>query len=78
MFRAFVDAGQTYNANREDFETNGTLLGIGVGLEAQFRDNADIRVDVGRAVNPVVDSQTGQVLEGRGGTQVNVVFTVKM
>jgi hemolysin activation/secretion protein len=78
MFRAFVDAGQTYNANREDFETNGTLLGIGVGLEAQFRDNADIRVDVGRAVNPVVDSQTGQVLEGRGGTQVNVVVTVKM
>ena len=78
MFRAFVDSGQVYNSGREDFETNATLVGIGVGLELQYKDNADIRVDLGRAMTPIKDTQTGQTLVSRGSQQVNVVFTLKL
>jgi hemolysin activation/secretion protein len=77
ILRGFVDAGQTYNTQRESFETNATLVGAGVGLELQYKDNADVRVDFGRAINAVHDSQTGATLVGYGSEQINMVFTFK-
>jgi len=77
IFRAFLDAGQVYNSRRESFETNATLIGAGVGVDLQFRDNVDLRADVGRAFNSVTDAQTGDTLVGRGSSHVSVVLTLK-
>jgi hemolysin activation/secretion protein len=78
ILRAFVDSGEVFNASRESFETNATLVGVGVGAELQFRDNMDIRVDYGDALTPIKDAETGQALVNQGSTQVSVVFTLKL
>jgi hemolysin activation/secretion protein len=78
ILRAFVDSGEVFNASQESFETNATLVGVGVGAELQFRDNMDIRVDYGDALTPIKDAQTGQALVNQGSTQVSVVFTLKL
>ncbi|HYE19650.1 MAG TPA: ShlB/FhaC/HecB family hemolysin secretion/activation protein [Tepidisphaeraceae bacterium] len=45
IFLAFVDAGQTFNAGNNDHDE--TLVGIGLGVELQFKQNAAVRVDWG-------------------------------
>jgi hemolysin activation/secretion protein len=47
ILRAFLDAGQTYNADRLGFENNETLVGIGIGAEVQIKQNVSVRVDWG-------------------------------
>jgi hemolysin activation/secretion protein len=78
IFRGFLDAGEVLNARREPFETNATLVGIGIGAELQFKDNADLRLDWGTALNGVTDAQTGQTLAKPGSSQLNMVFTLKI
>jgi hemolysin activation/secretion protein len=47
IFRAFVDAGQVNQSHRLSFEKNATLLGAGIGLELQYKQNFNLRVDWG-------------------------------
>ena len=47
ILRAFLDAGQTYNADRLGFENDETLVGVGVGTELQVKQNLSLRVDWG-------------------------------
>ena len=47
IFRAFFDAGRVFNNKALSFEKDQTLLGTGVGLELQLRQNFTIRVDYG-------------------------------
>jgi hemolysin activation/secretion protein len=70
IFKGFLDVGKTIQKDRLSFEQNDTLVGIGVGAELQFKQNATLRVDWGFALSDVqneVDS---------GDNRVHVVFTV--
>jgi hypothetical protein len=78
IFKGFLDTGTVMNSRRESFETNATLVGIGIGAELQFKDNADLRLDWGTALNGVTDAQTGQSLVKSGSSRLNLVFTLKI
>jgi hemolysin activation/secretion protein len=70
IFKGFLDVGKTIQTDRLSFETNDTLIGTGVGVELQFKQNATLRLDWGFALNEIqneVDS---------GDNRVHVVFTV--
>lgn len=47
ILRTFLDAGQTYNADKLGFENDETLVGIGIGAELQVKQNLAVRVDWG-------------------------------
>jgi hemolysin activation/secretion protein len=47
ILRTFLDAGQTYNADKLGFENDETLVGIGIGAELQVKQNLALRVDWG-------------------------------
>ena len=51
--RAFVDVGQVDNNRRLSFESNYTLVGTGVGVELQYKQNLNIRVDWGIALQEI-------------------------
>jgi hemolysin activation/secretion protein len=53
--RAFVDAAHVINNDRTSFENNSTLVGTGVGLELQYKQHFNIRLDWGVALNDVED-----------------------
>jgi hemolysin secretion/activation protein ShlB/FhaC/HecB len=74
----FLDGGEVLNSRREPFETNAALLSVGVGADLQFKDNADLRLDWGTALNPVTDAQTGEVLAKRGSSRLSMVLTLKI
>ncbi len=65
MLRAFVDAGQVLNSSRQSFERDATLLGVGVGVELQYRQNFNIRVDWGVGLTDVHGE--GNSLEAHSG-----------
>ncbi|HEV8293523.1 MAG TPA: hypothetical protein VGP94_16420, partial [Tepidisphaeraceae bacterium] len=70
IFKGFLDVGKTIQTDRLSFEQNDTLVGAGVGVELQFKQNATLRLDWGFALNEIkneVDS---------GDNRVHVVFTV--
>ncbi len=50
IFRAFVDAGQSFVSKKLPFEVEATLLGAGLGVELQVRRNFNVRVDWGIAL----------------------------
>ena len=50
---AFFDVGRTYISRRLPFETEGILMGAGVGVELQLKQNLDFRVDWGVALRDV-------------------------
>ena len=50
IFRGFFDVGRTYISRRQPFETEGILMGAGVGVELQLKQNLDVRVDWGVAL----------------------------
>ncbi len=47
VLKAFVDAARVIVEDRQDFESNETLIGIGVGAELLFMRNLSARVDFG-------------------------------
>lgn len=61
ILRGFVDVGRTYNANRLSFERDEDMLGLGGGVEFQFRRNLNIRMDVGVAAQDTFSTQAGDV-----------------
>ena len=59
ILRAFVDVGRTTNENRLSFERNEDLVGVGGGIEFQFRRNLNLRMDVGVACEDTFSTRAG-------------------
>jgi hemolysin activation/secretion protein len=53
--RAFFDVAQVWNTDKLEFERDQTLAGTGVGIELQYKQNLNIRVDWGFALIGVPD-----------------------
>jgi hemolysin activation/secretion protein len=53
--RAFVDVGQVCSNDKPSFEHNYTLVGTGIGVELQYKQNFNVRVDWGVALNELPD-----------------------
>ena len=53
IFRGFFDVGRTYISKKLPFEAEGILMGAGVGVELQLKQNLDFRVDWGVALRDV-------------------------
>jgi hemolysin activation/secretion protein len=47
IVRGFVDAGWTFQSDPFGFEHDQTLIGVGVGVELQIRQNFNVRLDWG-------------------------------
>lgn len=61
ILKAFVDVGRAWQSDRASFETDETLLGLGVGAELQIRRNLNIRLDWGFAIEGM---ENGEVNSG--------------
>ena len=59
LLRAFVDAAEVVNSQRAAFESDATLVGVGVGIEFQLKQNFNFRVDWGTALTGVKDEANG-------------------
>lgn len=59
IFRGFVDVGKTQVANTVFPEEDSDLLGVGVGIELQFRRNLTIRADWGYALEDAGPTREG-------------------
>jgi hemolysin activation/secretion protein len=55
ILRAFLDVGEVVNSSRQSFEKDVTLVGTGVGVELQYRQNLNLRVDWGAALTDIPD-----------------------
>ncbi|MFH2001807.1 MAG: ShlB/FhaC/HecB family hemolysin secretion/activation protein [Planctomycetota bacterium] len=65
VFRAFVDAGKTWNADiLSVIEKDETPIGTGVGLEFVFKNNISIRADWGIALIEVNKGMDDEVKTG--------------
>jgi hemolysin activation/secretion protein len=53
ILRAFIDAAATNISNPFSFESDETLIGVGVGIEFQYRRNLNVRLDWGFALEDV-------------------------
>lgn len=53
ILKAFVDVGQTVISDPLPFESDETLIGAGIGLEAVFRRNVRLRLDWGFALQDI-------------------------
>jgi len=63
--RVFLDVGRVMYSDPQSFERNGTLVGTGVGLELQYKQNFNFRIDWGIALNDLKNPDpTQQVTEG--------------
>ena len=73
IFRAFVDAGKTFNNDPLPTEVDRTLIGAGVGAELQFRSNFSVRVDLGI---PLKSESNGDENIESGEPRLHVIGTV--
>ena len=53
ILRGFVDVGETYNSGIQSFEHNDTLVGTGLGVEVDLKQNFSIRLDWGIPLNQI-------------------------
>jgi hypothetical protein len=53
IFKGFLDVGRANQSDRQVFERDHTLVGAGVGLEFQFLQNVNLRLDWGFALQDV-------------------------
>lgn len=68
--RAFFDAAQVWNSDKLPFEEDRTLAGTGIGVELQYKQNLNIRVDWGFALIGVRD----EVSAGENRVHVSATF----
>ena len=68
IFRTFIDAGRVYPSLSQEHDQ--TLVGAGVGLELQVRQNVTVRVDWGVALHDV-ESETGDTSVNSGDSRVH-------
>jgi hemolysin activation/secretion protein len=55
ILRGFVDVAEVVNSARQPFEKDATLVGTGVGMELQYKQNFNVRVDWGAALTDLPD-----------------------
>jgi hypothetical protein len=78
LFRTFIDAGVAVNASRQTTtEKDASLIGAGVGLELQYKQNFNLRVDWGAAITPVYDGSVGGgKIVDEGSQRVHISATI--
>jgi len=69
ILKGFLDVGKTIQTDRLSFENDDTLVGAGVGVELQIKQNFTIRLDWGFALSEV-EGETDV-----GDNRLHVVFT---
>lgn len=57
IFRAFLDVGRVVNSDKQVFETDDTLAGVGIGGEVQVLRYLNARLDLGFPLNSVETSE---------------------
>ncbi len=62
--RVFLDVGRVLNNDRAVTESDSTLVGTGVGLELQYKQNFNIRADWGMALKDLESTTTDEVHAG--------------
>ncbi len=75
IFKAFVDIGRVENSDRQSFERDHTLVGMGVGAELSLTRRLNVRIDWGFALRGIEDAG-GASLVDSGDSEVRVVFTL--
>jgi hemolysin activation/secretion protein len=70
ILKAFFDVGTTIQTDRLGFEQDDTLIGTGVGVELQFKQNLTLRLDWGFVLSEIENEVDV------GDNRVHVVFTV--
>ena len=73
--RVFVDVGRVLYSDAQSFERNGTLVGTGVGLELQYKQNFNLRVDWGIALNALQNPDPTQTVSA-GSNRFNISATI--
>ncbi len=68
--RVFVDVADVVNSDPTVFEHNNTLVGTGVGIELQYKQNFNFRVDWGIALTSI----PGQVEAGSNRFHISATF----
>ena len=72
--RVFVDVGRVLYSDAQSFERNGTLVGTGVGLELQYKQAFNLRVDWGIALNALQNPDPTQTVSA-GSNRFNISAT---
>lgn len=72
ILRTFIDVGRITHNDRQPFEANHTLVGVGVGAELVFKQNFSARVDWGFALREVQTLDVKEVEDG--SSQVHLSF----
>lgn len=72
--KAFVDLGRVTNTNRQAFESDSTLLGVGIGAELSVTRHLSVRADWGVALLDVEDATGGKTVDA-GRNELYIVIT---
>lgn len=75
VLKGFFDIGRAMQSDALDFETDNTLMGAGVGIELQFKQNISLRLDYGVALRNVEDEIGDDDVEA-GEDRLHVLFTI--
>ena len=73
ILKTFIDAGRVWHNERFSFEDNVTLIGAGVGMELQIKQNFSFRADWGWALR---DAVNGSERVEAGSSQAHFLFTL--
>lgn len=74
ILKGFIDAARVSPNNAPFFETQETLVGVGVGIEARLRRNMTMRLDYGMALTPIGEG-AGRTVDV-GDTRLNFSATI--
>lgn len=74
QIKAFVDAGAVSSVNRQSFEVDSTLVGVGLGAELSFTRRFNVRVDWGVALVDLEDATGGRTVDA-GRNELSLVIT---
>ena len=71
VLKAFLDVGQTFQSDALPFESDETLVGIGVGFDVIFKRNIKVRVDWGFVLKEIESRDVNT-----GSNRLNFVATL--
>lgn len=71
ILRGFVDVGHTMINDSLSFENDETLIGVGVGVELQLKQNVNLRADWGFALEDLPNQNVND-----GSNRLHVVATI--
>lgn len=74
ILKGFIDAARVSPNNAPFFETQETLVGVGVGIEARLKRNLTMRLDYGMALTPIGEG-AGRTVDV-GDTRLNFSATI--